>query len=182
MKLEIIASSLAVSNLQIAFALVRLVMFAFRLDVLTSQRDCALFIWTSQSAIAAVFCLPTSMYIVEKRAKTQMCTKLKATAVKNSVLAMSSTMNQEVWGREQNQAFWRERRHLLVFAEACSSFCGRPWSPRGISAVFSIERERESLAREFYSKNPTPPGAAFIREGNRAPVAKATHSRYRVSS
>ena len=29
------------------------------------------------------------------------------------------------------------------------------------------------MAREFYLKNPTPP---FIEEGNRTPVAKATHA------
>ena len=39
------------------------------------------------------------------------------------------------------------------------------------------------MAREFYLKNPTPPGAEFIQEGNRAPVAKATQEcRLKTSS
>ena len=76
--------------------------------------------------------------------------------------------------------------------------------------IIERERERErEHAREFYSKNPTPNGSrprgliglyrkgqknknkrpqpakessreAFIQEGNRTPVAKATHARYRV--
>ena len=74
---------------------------------------------------------------------------------------------------------------LLLSRESNSNayfFLGEIWSSSWIPFnSCERERERESLAREFYSKNPTPPGAAqaFIQEGNRAPVSKATHSRYR---